>query len=248
VSIKHLLLIISLFTSALSHAESLSLPTIDAQFETTQCALPCKAPSTNAWWLFRANNQVELRSIDKITEKPSPRSEIWTLNPDGKLGYLFLMHEDKRAIEYLFDDLKILGINPDQTKWETEAQLVTENELAHMQKSSIKTVAFQGYATVGYEGEINSAKVNIIWIPELKIPVKIVYTYPNSTSIVQLTKLITGTELATVESKQLKTTKDVLSHYEQVYYTDIGDMEDNTKAQVWIAKARGALGIHEHQH
>ena len=246
-SIKYLVLIISLFTSTLVCAAD-SLSAINAQFETTQCALPCKTPNTTAWWLLRSNNQVELRGIDNNTHKLSPRSEIWTLNPDGKLGYLFLMHEDKRAIEYLFDDLKILGINPDKEKWEETSQLVTESELNQMKRTGIETATFQGYETISYQGEINNAQVNIVWIPELKIPLKMVYTYPDITTTVQLKKLINGENLALPENKQLKTSNQALSNYQQVYYTDIGDMEDNSKAQVWIAKARGALGIHAHNH
>lgn len=245
--IKYLALFTSLFTSTLVYASD-SIPAINAQFETTQCALPCKTPNTNAWWLLRSSNQVELRNVDNNTQKLSPRSEIWTLNPDGKLGYLFLMHEDKRAIEYLFDDLKLLGVEPDKEKWEEASRLVTESELNRMQKTGIKTANFQGHETISYQGEINNAQVNIVWIPELKIPLKMVYTYPDTTATVQLKKLINGDNLTLPENSQLKTSKQELSNYHQVYYTDIGDMEDNSKAQVWIAKARGALGIHAHNH
>jgi hypothetical protein len=245
-SVKHFLLIVGLLTSSLVNAGEPA--DIDAQFETTQCATPCKTPSKHVWWLLRSTDQIELRNVDKATGELSPRGEIWKHSKDGKLGYLFLMHDDKRAIEYLFDDLKILGINSDENKWQITSQLVADDELAHMKTLEVKTAPFEGFETVLYTGEINDAKVKVTWIPQLHIPVKIEYVYPSSTATVMLNKLISGSDLAIDENKNLRTTNDRLSSYKQIYFTDIGDMEQNAEAQVWIAKAKGAPGIHAHNH
>jgi hypothetical protein len=39
-----------------------------------------------------------------------------------------------------------------------------------------------------------------------------------------------------------------LDNYQQVYYTDIGDMEQNDDAKEWLSKAQGAPGLHAHHH
>jgi hypothetical protein len=245
---RYLSLVIGLLTSSITSIAAELNPAIDAQFETTHCASPCKTAHVNSWWLLRSADQVELRNIDKTTGTLSARSEIWKHNPDGKLSYLYLMHPDKRAIEYLFDDLKILGLGADEQKWQMSSQLLTNDELAHMKKTDIKTAPYQGFDTESYEGEINQAKVNVLWIPKLHIPAKVIYTYPTSTATVALQKLITGSELTSNDNLQLKTTNEALSSYQQVYFTDIGDMEQNAEAQVWIAKAKGAPGLNGHHH
>jgi hypothetical protein len=253
-NISNLLGALVLLVSTFAYAETEHLPALDARFETAQCAMPCKKAVKRNWWLMRQSEQVELRDIDSKTGQLAKRGEIWRHSPDGKTGYLFLMHEDKRTIEYLFDDLRVLGINADANQWQVTSQLISDTELAGLNKTSGKPVNYAGYSAESYTGTIHAgtvddAKVKLLWLPELHIPVKIEYTYPKSKVTIQLRQLnVGGKALAAKEQQAPKTTEEVLNSYQQVYYTDIGDMEQNDDAKEWLAKAQGAPGLHTHHH
>jgi hypothetical protein len=240
-------IIMALCVNMQAQAEVDALPAVDARFETVKCANPCKKSIDTEWWMMRTSETVEVRQLDAKTGGLSNRGEMWKYSPNGKTGYMFLMHDDKRAIEYLFDDLKILGLGVDETQWQMNAQLITNEELASFKKSTMKSEVYQGYETQMYDGKIGNAQVSVLWIPALKLPVSLKYDYPTSTTTIKLKTLIAG-EALQAKNAAPNTTAQMLASYKQVYYTDIGDMEDNPTAQVWIANAAGAPGIHAHGH
>lgn len=247
-NIAHLSTCLILLASTLAHAETESLPLLDAKFETVQCAIPCKKSVKRDWWLMRSTEQTELRDVARKTGQLAQRGEIWKHSPTGKMGYLFLMHHDKRSIEYLFDDLKVLGIKSDENQWQIVSQLVTDTELAGLKKTNSKPTNYHGYSVEYYTGIINGAKVKLSWLPQLRIPVKLEYIYPKSKVTVQLQQLnLAGATLPAIQQAP-KTTDTMLDSYQQVYYTDIGDMEQNDEAKEWLSKAQGAPGLHEHHH
>lgn len=236
-----------LFTSiAWSDSETNEPGMVSAEYVTTQCAIACQTPNKRIWWMFRTPNQVELRDVNVRTGLPAKSSELWRLNPDGKLNYVYLMHQDRRAIEYLFDDLRILGIAADQKKWEILTQLVTKDELAAMKKLPAKTTPVQGFVAELYTGQIHDIKVEITWLPQLNLPAKVAYIYPQNTVTVILQMVYTSDKSNPSSTKM--TTEQQLDTYQHVYYTDIGDMEQNAEAEEWITKAEGAPGLHRHPH
>lgn len=237
-----------MFGSTLTYAASESLPAIDARFETTECNIPCKKSVNSEWWLMRDTDQVELRDINSKSGKLAPKGELWKRNPDGKLGYLFLMHEDQRIIEYLFDDLKVLNIKADENKWQEITQLITEKELASLTKATHKTKPYHGALTEAYTGEINGTKIKLLWLPELHIPATIEYIYPKYRVTTRLRQLDVGSDKVITGADAPKSTETMLTSYQQVYYTDIGDMEQNDDAKEWLSKAQGAPGLHSHNH
>jgi hypothetical protein len=238
---KPLLFITAIMIATSAQSATTALSTIDARFETTQCAIPCDSKNQRTWWLLRSEDQVELRDVNQTSNQLTSRSEIWKRLPDGKLNYFFLMHDEKLGIEYLPDDLKLLGVASDEKKWEISSQLITESELAAMVKKSTAE-SYQGYVTELYTGKIQNADVIVTWLPELRIPLNVTYTYPNKQISIDLKQLNTKID------PHLRTTGQSLDQYQRVYFTDIGDMEQSADAQQWIAKANGAPGLHAHQH
>ncbi|MGZ8270459.1 MAG: hypothetical protein ACXW1T_04700 [Methylophilus sp.] len=238
---KPLLFITTILIATTAQSATTALSTIDARFETTQCANPCDSKNQRTWWLLRSDDQVELRDVNQASNQLTSRSEIWKRLPDGKLNYFFLMHDEKLGIEYLPDDLKLLGVASDEKKWEISSQLITESELAAMVKKPTAE-SYQGYVTELYTGKIQNAEVIVTWLPELRIPLNVTYTYPNKQISIDLKQLNTKVD------SHLRTTGQLLDQYQRVYFTDIGDMEQNADAQQWIAKANGAPGLHSHQH
>lgn len=216
---------------------NINLTSLNAQFETTECALPCKknnlANKKNIWWMWRTPKQVELRKADANT------SEMWQMDENQQLSYQFLLHDEKRAIEYSRTDLTMLGIRADVEKWQAITSLVTQADLASMKKSSLKK-QFNGMGLTQYTGNLHGIKTNIVWVDALQIPLSMTYVYPKQQLIVKLIQLNAKPENAK--------TAEQLQAYQQVDYADIGDMEHSATAKIWLSKAHDAPGVHSYGH
>lgn len=240
--LKYLSALLMLLSTMQVYAEMEMLPEINAKYETMQCVMPCDNPVKREWWMMRESNRIEFRDFNKTTGELAKQSEMWIYHGNNKSSYFFLMHQDMRAIEYLFDDLKILGRSIDKKKWQQLTKFVTSDELASFTKRNTKSALFQGYQVESYEGRLGEAQINLAWLPTLNIPVRLEYVYATRKTTIQLSDLYTDDRLKEVP----KTTDKIIANYQQVYYTDIGDMEDNPRAQEWIAKTNGAPGLHHH--
>ncbi len=232
------------------NAENLVLPDVDARYETLTCHQSCKKAKKTKTWLMRTSNQVEYRNIEKNGQL-ADFGEIWKRDNNGIMGYVYVMHKDQRAIEYLQDDLKLLGIPADKEKWQTVTQLITANELQWLNKKKIKTASFKGFPTQAYSGmlggKLKGAQVNVLWSEALNLPVKLEYVFPKNKVTIQLQEVMTSEDLS-IANKAPKTSEQTLANFQQVYFTDIGDMEQSDDAKEWIEKAHGAPGLHHHHH
>lgn len=218
----------------------------DAKFSTTKCQNPCQNSLKLDWWMMRRADLLEIRNFESGTGKLAPHGEIWQFSPQNKLSHLYLMHDDKRAIEYLYDDLKILGVPNTLNQWQFLSQLVTDQEINALNKSDQSSPDFQGLKTEAYTGKVKEVPVDVLWIPSLRIPAKIVYHHPKSIVMVSLNQLYYGGRLK--ESDAPITQAKYLDNYQRVSYVDIGDMEQDPEVQAWVAKAHGALGLSGHAH
>ncbi|WP_020167581.1 MULTISPECIES: hypothetical protein [Methylotenera] len=223
--------------STAQNSTNINLTNLNAQFETTECALPCKKTSVankkTTWWMWRTPTQVELRKAN------ANNSEMWEMDENKQLSYQFLLHDEKRVIEYSHTDLTMLGMQTDMAKWQAITQLVTPQDLASMKKVSLKK-QYQGLALTQYSGSLNGIKTDITWIDALQIPLSMTYVYPKQQLTVNLTQLNAKPENATT-AEQLQT-------YQQVDYADIGDMEHSATAKIWLSKAHDAPGVHTYGH
>lgn len=220
---------------ATAYAEQPALATLNAQFETTECALPCKKSIKTNWWMWRTPAQIELKKSN------AANSELWTMQDNNQLNYQFLMHDEKRVIEYSSIDLKMLNMPADAEKWQALNSLVTQKDLASMKKTKLKK-QYQGLDLTTYAGKINGIKTNITWIDALQIPLQMIYVYPKTKITIQLLKRDTTDLVAGA------TTAAQLQGYQQVDYADIGDMEHSSTAKVWLSHASDAPGMHTHGH
>lgn len=239
-TIRNKLILLGFFglTASITHAEVAlednALTTLNAQFETIECARPCKKSVKNSWWMWRTPEKVELRKVQ------STNSELWLLEA-GKISYSFLMHDEKKLIEYSDVDLRILNQSTDGKKWEAITRLVTQKDLANMQKKSLKK-QYQGLSLTQYNGKINGVETHIIWVPALQVPLQLTYIYPQHQLTVNLVHH--GVQKGLV----IATTEQALLDYQRIDYTDIGDMEHSASAKVWLSKATDAPGLNSHQH
>jgi len=243
--LKPLLLLNLILASTFALAEPQQATSLDAKFMTESCAKPCKKPIIQHWWMMRDNTQVELRSLDRKNQLDE-HSEVWQFSPaDGKMHYLYLMHDEKRVIEYQHEDMSLLQMSPSEQKWQEVSQLITNKDLALLKKSSKKSEPYFGKLTEIYTGKLNGTDVQLTWIPELKVPQQMVVDYPNSR--IKITLKSMGNISAKPEQAP-RSTEAILANYSQVFFTDIGDMEQNAEDKIWINKAHDAPGLGKHHH
>ena len=239
---RRLIALLGLLSAApvINHANELTgiepaaLKPISAQFETIECAEPCKKPKLSTWWMWRNPTQVELKKVDAQT------SELWTWE-NGSANYQFLMHDEKKVIEYSTVDLKMLNIAVDSNKWEKISNLVLQKDLASMKKTSLKK-QYHGLGLSQYNGHIDGINAEIVWIEFLQIPLQIVYFYPKHKTTINL--LVVNTNSTTAVATSVQT----LNSYERIDYADIGDMEHSALAKKWLSKAQDAPGINSEHH
>lgn len=202
---------------------------VDARFETTACQLPCQQPGSSVWSLRRGHDSVELRGADAWY------SELWRLLSDGSIDYAFAMHDDKRVIEYNPVDLQIINKTPD---WERLGAIVAARDLERLKIGEVGLHA--GYTTHTYSGVDSGTRIEIVWIPELMLPLKV--DTRNSSGYVSV-------QLLAFDAQGMPPMPDaVRERYQRVDYADLGDMEEDPNAKVWIQKASKALGHGSHAH
>ena len=233
-------------TGLTAQAESL----VDARYETVQCAIPCQADAAKhvQWWLMREDDQVEIRHLYQNGE-PAHHSSLWQKKPAGQYHYVYLMHDERRAIDYADVDLKLLAIKTDDAFWQLKNQMITDSELASLQKDAATQPMQYGYAVEKYSGVLgNGIQSEVWWIPALKLPARIDYTYPQHQVSIQLQALQPALKSTQPVEVAPHTSLTALSQYQHVDYADLGDMEHNPSEMQWLAKAHGAPGLHAHAH
>ncbi len=237
-------LFITVFLLTLNWQAQAEEPALTALFRTTQCAQPCHQAMQRDWWMLREPYRLELR--DTQSGQLASYGEIWK-QTQGKLTYSYLMYDDKRAIEYQTVDLSMLGVATDHKKWQLLTQLISADELASLRVSPTKAPLYHRMQTQQYTGELQQAKVKLLWIPQLAIPLSLEYRYPTSKVTINLRALYTRNAPTRLAIPQT-TTDDMLEHYQRLDYTDIGDMEQNEEVKLWLAKVHGAPGLYSHTH
>lgn len=206
-----------------------ALPAVAAHFETTHCAIPCKKPISRQWHLLRDSRTIELRG------NGAPFSELWRRLGDGGIDYVYVMHDERRAIEYSPVDLTLIGRQPD---WTRIGAILSPADLQGFKRGAAGRHA--GLATRRYTGTLGSAQVDVAWIPDLALPARLQYRYPDQTVTIRLLRRYADAPPVA------PTTAATLAGYQLVDYADIGDMEEDAQAQAWIRKAAAAPG-HLHQ-
>lgn len=227
-----------LLTSNLAFSGNINLIPINAKFETTTCDLPCNHSANQIktqWWLLRHHQQVETR------KDGSNNSQLWLKSAENQLSYFYMLHDEKRAIEYAAVDLNMLGIATNQSKWQTVTSLIAEADLANMKKNQTEQ-KYETYQLAHYSGFLNGIQTEVLWVAELQIPLQISYTTTKQRVTIDLINRYN--ENLPIQA----TTQQTLMTYQQVDYSDIGDIEHSSTSAKWLDKVDGAPGINSHQH
>lgn len=223
---------------------------VNARYTTEQCALPCQASAVKQmqWWLMREEHQVEIRQLSH-TGEAAHYSSLWQKKPAGQYHYSYLMHDERRAIDYTDVDLKLLAIKTDAEFWQLKNQLISDAELASLRLDPTPQAMQYGYGVEKYSGSLsNGIQAQVWWLPALKLPARVVYLYPQHQVSIQLQALESEGISAQPKGAAPHTSWATLSQYQHVDYADLGDMEHNPSEMHWLSKAHGAPGLHAHAH
>ncbi len=228
---KQLLLFFALLFTTLQYAVAGQFPEIAALYESTTQTVDAHHPAvkTSAWRLWRQTNKIEMQGLN------TPTGEVWTRLKDGEVAYTWLLHSKQFAINYAPSDLKAIQNNP---KWMTKVSIISPELLNKLTLQS-KSKAFD-YVSETYSGSVGQYQLEIVWLPELKIPASI--------------KQSTNQEITQVKLKQVYPLSEApwqrldASRYEDMDFADIGDNEAHPLAKLYLSGNNLQTIQYIHQH
>jgi len=178
------------------------------------------------WFFWRKAKEVEVLNAAKNF------GEKWTLTSKQEVMYQSLYHDKKFLLDFQPADLKILG---KQTNWDIKKTLLPKSLLKSLTQK--QTAKFNDYKMIRYEGDVAGIQYQIDWLPELKLPSRVVKKAFNKQVITELKELF---PLDKTPYKQFETEK-----YDDMDYADIGDNESHPV----VAQLQKNTGIgYFHQH
>ncbi len=203
---------------------------VAARYATTASAIPCEKPQDSSWYFWRGENRVEIR------DGSNEVGEIWRRDGKGRLNFVYVEPAHKRGIEYNATDLRIIN---HKRPWDQLASIVAPAELEKLSLAGDAEVL--GHKAQRYSGKIDKRTVEVVWVPDLQLAVKVMNTYPDRQVMPELKSFL---------SKQdgvAATSDDQLADYALVDFADLGDMETNA-SMAWLKQATTAPGHETHEH
>ncbi len=157
------------------------------------------------WWYLRRAHRIEKR-IPQLG-----RAWIWTHHHDHLTMQQVLLRE-KRVIDYTTADLKSIRNHPE---WKTLRHMLDPHLLSRLKRGTKTQV--MGHPAVRYEGVIESTKLKILWLEDLRLPAEITRSHRGQTSRIRLTALYPEAQSPIQPIK--------LDDFEHMDFADLGDNE-----------------------
>lgn len=202
---------------------------IAARFNTTTCAVPCTAPQSSDWYMWRSENRVEVRA------ESGEVGEIWRRDNKGRVNFVYVEPANKRGIEYNASDLRIIG---HKRPWDRLASIVPPAELEKLNPAGETEIL--GHTAQRYSGKLDQRTLEVIWIPDLQVAARVSVAYPDRQVTTELKGFLGKEDVAS-------TSDDALAGYQLVDFSDLGDMETN-ESMAWLKQAAAAPGHEHHDH
>lgn len=136
-------------------------------------------------------------------------------------------HEHRAVLESTSGDLHAAGV---ERKWNALAEIIDVELLQKLDGKGTKTVA--GYKAERFRGKVGEISWEVWWIPELRLPGKIVQTKG---------KTRTETSLKVAEQGSLPQSAN---DFRRIDYADLGDLESDPLVQAILRDSHG----HGHHH
>ena len=216
-------------TSKIVDLSSENLPQVAAEYVTTHEGEEHEREhhdinADKVTWRFWRNGQ------QIVIERPQlGLGELW--QRDGKaVIHRKLYHADQRAIEFLEDDLRMLGAKP---SWQKLALLVDQTVLEQLTAGDLEWS--DNHPIREYQGKIGDSQWHIVMRMDLGLPVLIERDYDG---VSEHTELLNAYELNKAPWQPTKT-----DGYDIIDFADLGDKEYDP----FVVKVQAQMG-HEHHH
>lgn len=183
---------------------------------------------TSSWYLWRSNKRIEIQNLSK------PIGEVWEKLPGGQVGFTWLHHGEHFAVRYSAADLRLLH---NASTWPAKAGLVSPVLLEQLRLNGIKD--FHGYVGEYYSGQVGEYFLEVLWLPQLKLPARLKQRYDGQLS---RTELIELHALAKSPWHPLPS-----ASYDDMDFADIGDNEAHPLVGVHLRPGMNLMqGEHRH--
>jgi hypothetical protein len=168
-----------------------------------------------------------IRSENCIAHTRANRSDIWT-RMGKQVGFEQAFHDQKLLIEYAPGDVR-----PEHgaKNWRALAEIIDPSLLSKLKRKGSRKIA--GHHTERFVGDIEGVEWEICWIPELRLPAKIVTRKGNTIS-----------ETVLKEVRHEAGPAIIFPEYRRADYADLGDMESDPAIQTILRNENRML----HQH
>lgn len=174
------------------------------------------------WFLWRRPSLIEIREKGGV-------GEVWERGLDRRISYRRVFHEERRVIEYTPGDLRALRRAPD---WARLSSLVDPDLLGRDLKRSGEEERL-GRRAERYRGRLDGVEVELLWLPQERIPALIREIYPDRERQLRLIEMYPLEESPWPHGR--------FAEYRHTDYADIGDQE----ADPFLRK-RLNEGSHDH--
>lgn len=186
-----------------------------------------KTDRHTTFYLWREAQRVETR------DEFSQQGEIWTRDNAGRLFYTRLFYPDRIALDYRPGDLAATGST---VTWEQASTLIDPRGLGTAQGKQ----RWAGVDSETYHSATPEATLDLEWLPQLKLPARILKQSPTGTVELRLQDCA-----ALAKAQHPPLAAEELDNLRHIDFSDLGDMESDPAVQR-IAELTGGHSHHHH--
>lgn len=189
--------------SAALEGADLTQPDLIATYKSEVVTRGAK-PQITTWTLRRSADRVEMREHEHDT------GEIWRRDQHGNISFERVFHKQRRVVDYTAADLRSLESYP---SWQRVAEIADAQLFGSTLKPAGSTRVL-GKTAERYKGRTGEADIEIIWLPDQRLPYKV--RQQSRRHRTELTLIRFAPWRGTQES-------DPTSSYTRLDYADLGD-------------------------
>lgn len=159
---------------------------------------------TTTWTLRRSADRIEMR------EREHDTGEIWRRDQGGNISFERVFHKQRRIVDYTPADLRSLESYP---AWQRISEIVDAQLFGNALKR-VSSPRVLGKTAERYKGRIGELGIEIVWLPNERLPYKVKQQSRNRRTELTLTRLAPLND-----SRE----SDPTSSYTRLDYADLGD-------------------------
>lgn len=162
-------------------------------------------PQVTEWTLRRMAHRVEMQ------ERRNGTGEIWSRDEKGNISFERVFHKQRRVLDYSAADLRSLDNYPE---WDKIAEVIDAQLLGGALKHA-GTARVMGKTAERYRGRLGNTSMEVIWLPQDRLPYQVKQSGPNQRTELKLKRLSV--------TMPASSDQDPTASYTRLDYADLGD-------------------------